>query len=221
MTDGLDFGFSRGFLILTWKNRHCVSDRGASLLETAIAVPLLLIFFFGLVELGQLIREAMRLNQASYVAAALGSDREPNQTNANLAVQRARTAYRIMEGGNSDADLSRLTAGYGISEDGGVDSFFLNFQASTWYGRILSGNRSRQISYVGPVLGRTGTSLTLSPPSNPEHSYDCQGEAGAMNAARMESACESWSVRSVPEDDPGLGGGGGGRRDDVEDAGGR
>jgi len=147
-------------------------DRGASMVEFAIFVPILVLLFIGLVEMGRLLSEYTWVAQASYQTALLGSETLPS-LGQPVMEKRKQDLYQI-QGKHLQSSLVMPTPSYQT----GASDRYVQIQMQGEMTRLLksSYNMDLSVSSTAPLL-----LLNLTPPSdlntfsNDVCSYDCAG----------------------------------------------
>jgi hypothetical protein len=132
------------------------SERGASLLELAILLPLLAVMAFGVIDLGRLIHARLVVTNVSREGASLASrDRDPSnlmtmlQSSANPFDLNSRGSIIITKVGAADSTINKLVP-YIISQD---NAGALSVSSSISSGNI---NTAMQEIYKYLILDQSG-----------------------------------------------------------------
>lgn len=184
-----------------------VSARGVVLVEAAISIPVLLLLCFGMFEIGNLLEKASWLNQSTYLATSLGSERTIG-VGEDVSFDRVTQLIDLhnQASGCTGAmcvvpPAENILSRYVTNPNAGVEQAFnVSVEAPvTGLTGIISEVFSLNLSYTAPALARNGSSVLYSGFGNPDGAYDCRGERQGIGEGGDLSVCHSGVV--VPSDD--------------------
>lgn len=160
-------------------------QNGAVLVEFSLILPMMLLFFFGLIEIGRMFSQVSWFARVNYEAALAGSQAPAMADKVNAAVNEAFVGMLWFYQQDGYVKISETPVLDNAGAHANVDSRTVNVAASAVVQPMLKQiGFTLPVRFSGSMLGQGGTPIgSYSSFANPAVLYNCAGAPGSSDSA--------------------------------------